>query len=604
MPRKQLITLVDFDADRLTALHAEIAPGSVTLRSWLTASAPESLALDKPDAVGTWIDQQLEAASIARGQLIFSMGRSDVVLKRLSFPTGAAGVAPDELAGMVRLQMARQLTMAIDSAAIDYVPIGDPQHPGADGNVSVIAAAMPGDRIEWCRNVAKNVGFKLARVSLRAFGAAALVREQSQRHERPVIAVALGFRTAEFAIVEDGHLVYARATDTGRPSSEAELDAYAERVAVELRRTWTSYRMTAPGEVTPMVAVLAEGNLARAVGDRCAAAVEGASEVIPWPSHVDALAGVGTADKAAITPLVGILHEIATDQPAIDFAHPRRAPDRRAATRQKSLLGVLGAIVLLGSGWAIATIQLGSLRSQLDKLQSQESTLRSDLDKFLIDHARLNHMETWSGSRVDWLAHLETINRQLPDPRQSLLDEVTGTYSAEISFAPKSGNYPLGSWVCTPNATLTIGGKVANRDVAADLRGRLISSNLYNVESRGADVADRYSLQLITQLTVPRVASETTPAAAPDNAAEHAEPSASPEPSDPNTIVKPAPPPQPAPAATTPATGAKPAAKPQNGKGSAKPQGNKPAPTKPGAAKPDPQNGKTGTSKPESGGKP
>jgi hypothetical protein len=580
MARKQLITVLDLDADRLTALSAEISGGRVALRSWLTAVAPEQIPQDKPDALGPWIEQQLDAAGIARGHLVLSMGRSDVVLKRLGFPAGTGGLASDELSGMVRLQMARQLTMPVDSAAIDYIPLGDTQTPGPDGQVAVMAAAMPGERLDWCRTLAKSVGFKLARVSLRAFGAAALVRAISQRHERPVIAVALGFRTTEFIIVEDGHLVFARAADAARPATDTDIDAYAERVAVELRRTWTSHRMSTPSEQSPLVAILADGELARAVGERCAAAVEGVCEHVPWPSNVDTLAGVASADRAAITPLVGLLHELAMDQPAIDFAHPRRAPDRRAATRQKSLLAVLAAIVLLGTGWAVATIQLGRLESTLERLRKQESSLRSDLDSFLIEHARVNHMETWMNARVDWLAHLETLNRQLPDPRQSLMDEVTGSFQAGVTFAPK-GAYPTGAWVCEPSAKLVIGGKVANRDVAADLRGRLIESNLYTaVESQGADVADRYNLELVTHL--PEPPSSSRPAMAPPLT-----PDAAAAPDDPRVHVTPAPPPVAEPAA-------KPATKPQP-KGTGKAQPTKPGAAKAPAAKPaaKPQNGGT-----------
>lgn len=586
MARKQTITVLDLDADRLTALHAEVTAGKVTLRSWLTASTPPSAAPDKPESLGPWIDQQLDAAGFGRGQLLLSMGRSDVVLKKLTFPAGATGLASEDLTGMVRLQMARQLTMAVDSAAIDYVPLGDPQRPGPDGQIAVMAGAMPGERLEWCNALAKSVGLRLSRVSLRASGAAALVREFSQRHERPVIALALGYRNCEFVIVEDGHMVFARASDLSRPAEESELEGYAERVAVELRRTWTSHRMAMPSEQSPVVAVLADGNLARVVGERCAAAVEGTWETIHWPTSIDTLEGVASADRAAITPLVGLLHELAFDLPALDFAHPRRAVDRRAATRQKSLLAALAGIVILGGGWALATLQIGGLKAQLNKLRQQESGLRADLDGFLVEHARVSHMEAWTSVHVDWLSHLETINRQLPDPRQSLLDEVTGAMqAATVKFEPK-GAYPKGTWTTEPLAKFVVGGKVANRDVAADLRGRLIESNLYTVESQGADVADRYSLELVTHLTEPP--SSARPAMAPVPGANGQSLPAEQKPADqaaadPRVQVTPAPPP--------PKPEVKPAAK--NAKPNTKPGAKTPA-TKPGA-KPD--------AKPAAGGK-
>ena len=108
--------------------------------------------------------------------------RGEVVLKRLRLPK-TTGAGDAELAGMVRLQMARQLTMAIEGTAIDYVTIESGARgvageapttaPGSAGTLDVLAAALPADRMQWYVAMAEAAGCSIERVGLRASGAAA-----------------------------------------------------------------------------------------------------------------------------------------------------------------------------------------------------------------------------------------------------------------------------------------------------------------------------------------------------------------------------------------------------------------------------------------------
>lgn len=522
MNGRTTVTVVDLDRERLTALCAVVQPGKVAVRNWVAVSRPESIAGDNAEAVGQWVGQELRKAEIPRGRVVLAMPRGDVVLKRLTVPAGAAASAVD-LGGIVHLQMSRQLTMAMEGTAVDYAPIQEPvpgagapppavPAPGGSGatpapdaapTLTVMAGAMPADRVAWCRAMAEAGDLALKRIGLRCFGAAALLAELSQRRAGPVLGVAIGWGSVEFVVVEDGQMVFARAVDAPRPQAQAEVEPFAERVAVEAKRTWMSHRAArATGELE-LVAVLGAGDLARLVGQRCGQQMEARWELVRPPAVVEMPDRLPESEVSMLAPMVGLLVESVVGLSTLDFANPRRTPNAAEVKRRRVLLGVLGAILVGGGAYVGAQRQLGSLEEDVEASRQQVAELETKYEAFLVEHARLSHIEQWSQARVDWLAYLDVLNQQLPDPKLAILDTLGGQLlNADVQFSPK-GKYPEGSWAVGQTAQFSMDGKMAQRAVAADLRGKLLEL-FENVSSKGPDVPDRFSLELQTSRQTPK----------------------------------------------------------------------------------------------------
>lgn len=499
--RKPLVVL-DLDGGSLTAIEAVVSAGRVVVQRCVTATRDGQVASgsDDPVALGAWVRDSLKAGGIDAGNAVVSMSRSDVVLKRLIFPVAGDAVAGDELAGMVRLQMSRALTLAVDGAAIDYVASAS---KAGEANSTVLAGAMPAERLAWWRQVAREAGLRASRVTLRACGAAAMMADVSHRRDGPVVGVCLGSRSVEFVIVEDGQMAFARAAEFTRPDAgdDAGWDAYAERVAVELRRTWTSYRVSAPGSEAPTLAALGTGTPPRLVGERCAKLLDCQMEVVGIPQSIDVSQCEAAHRDEAAFPLLGLLFEHAAGMPVLDFAHPRKAADRSARIRERVLLGVLGAILLVGGAGVLAMMQLDSLKAKVAAARVKEAGLKSELDELMAQQARAGHLEQWTQARVDWLAHIEALSGELPDPKTCQLTELAGAMSTAVAFNGRAGE---GSWSASQSGVFSISGKVKERDIAADLRKRLIDSRLYKqVETRGPEVSDAFSFELVTTLRQP-----------------------------------------------------------------------------------------------------
>jgi hypothetical protein len=488
-------SLLEIDGPRLTAVSAVVTGDRIAVRRWLVATRPETVAGDRAAAVGEWIGGEFARAQLAKSRTILAVSRGDVVLKQLTLPP-SPDLSPHDLANVVRLQMVRQLTMQIEGTAIDYLP---PVHRVAGSeaqNMSVMAGAMPSDRVAWCREVTQSAGLKLQRIGLRCFGAAALLADLSQRRSGAVLGIAIGAGSAEFVVVEDGQLSFARAADIPRPAQgSVDKDAFAERLAVEAKRTWMGFRGVRPGGEPELVAVIGESELSKRVGERCAAALSCAWDLVGMPSFVDVPDAMSESDRALLAPLLGLLSETLLNRPSLDFANPRKLPDRGARRRQLVLASVLGLIVAGGVGKIAADRALGKLIVERSELSAKEVDMRKELDQFLIDHARLNHFERWTSARVDWIGHLKHISQEMPAPTAGVVDDLSGRLFAATSFT-MGGNYLAGKWAQNAEITFDLGGKVESRQTASDLRERLLASNDYGVESLGPDAPDHYVLSL------------------------------------------------------------------------------------------------------------
>ncbi len=501
---------LNFENDRLVAVAASASAGEVQVKGWLSGDRPAEVDANDAGAIGVWISGQLKKAGMLRmaraDGVIFAVPRGEVVLKRITFPPGTS--EPD-LPGMVRLQMLRQLTMSPENASIDFVSI--PTTPGPTTNLAqprattVLAAALQGDRLAWRRAVARAAGVRLGRVALKSAGAAALLAELSQRRGGGILGITLGCGSTEFVVVEDGQMVFARATDLVRPDSVFEAEAFAEKVAVEAKRTWMSYRVTPDSAEIDAVMVLGVDVVAGRVAAKCGEALELPSEASDYPAFVQTTMEMPEADRSAAAPLLGLVAAPVIGREMVDFANPRRAPDLMAAKRRLVLAAALAVIVCGGTGYTLAVKDLSARRADLESLKDQRTKDGSDYEQYVHAQARYDHLKGWTDTRVDWLAHLSRLNDLMPDPRQAQLDEISGRSQIEVSFTLPKGKrrYVEGEWSRAVSASFNLVGRMKQREVADALRTVLVTEDQYRLQPRGADVADRFQWTLTTPLLRP-----------------------------------------------------------------------------------------------------
>ncbi len=492
--RAQGITL-GIDGATLLAADIAVAGGRVEIRRLVSAPLPEGVDRADAAAVGAWIARTLSENGMSARRVTFVARRDEVVLKRLSVPGGAA-LSTSELTGLVRLAMSRQMTMAIEGAGVDHVVVdgaGDGQ-----GQATVLAAAMPADRMAWYRAVAGAAGAKINGIELGIGGVLPLVRDLAERRGGAVLAIWIGLASVEFVVLEDGQAVTGRAVDVRRPDANEDPEPFAARVVVEARRTWMGWNAGRDSAGLEAVAIVGTDPVAERVAARCQdSALASAVEVVGLPATVS-FKGERPAALGAFLPMIGVGVRWAEGIDGFDFTRTRRGPDPKARRRQLVLAAMLGLIVVCGACGVAWHQRLGELRVARDGARSRMQKLGEQYADLLVVEARANAIEHWASAGVDWLSHLRWLSEQMPDPKDGLVDEVSGSVSADVRFTPRDRNLPGGQWSTNQQAVFSLSGRVVRRDVALDLRGRLVRGDVYRVINQTADTEDRFSFELNT----------------------------------------------------------------------------------------------------------
>lgn len=512
--KKKDFAVVDVDRAQVTITLAGVDEGRAVIRSCSSFVRPAEVDFFDGAAVGGWIREKLRDAGTLGARVVLSLPRGEVVIKRLVLPV-AENVAQEDVVGAVRLQMSRQLSVSAEASAIDFIPIppggggGQGAANGAGGSAeagmqTVTAAALPGERMDWCRALARSAGIKLARIGLRCFGGGHVLAAESQRRDGAVMGVIPSASSVEFVVVEAGQLMLARAVDIPWPteSESAVIDAYAERVAVEAKRTWMSHRAAAGQLEVQAVIVLGDGPAAEKLAQRCGAGLERPGVTL-LPAGASRAKGEEEPGSSIAAASVGLLLEADSKRPYLDFLHPRKAPDRAARRRQVALAGAFLVILGIGSPIVFAQLRIAALDDELRHYRQITQDRQAELNEMWSEDARLKNLETWSSVKVDWVAHIGALSEQVPSPPEALIDGLNGTVNAQVDFTAKGGQYAGGTWKNAQTSSLTISGRVKQRETAASLRGRLAAGEIYSVESPSPDTGDRFSFQLFTPYAKP-----------------------------------------------------------------------------------------------------
>ena len=112
---------------------------------------------------------------------------------------------------------------------------------------------------------------------------------------------------------------------------------------------------------------------------------------------------------------------------SIDFAHPRRAPDRAAHTRQRVLLAAAVVVFAAVGAAIVGNVKLRQLAEEYEGLREQASDLAPKSHRFTRDVFKLKHLEHWENAGAGWLEHALYLQGVAPPPAELVLDGWSGT---------------------------------------------------------------------------------------------------------------------------------------------------------------------------------
>ena len=173
-------------------------------------------------------------------------------------------------------------------------------------------------------------------------------------------------------------------------------------------------------------------------------------------------------------------------------------------------VGVMRQYERSGDGQFHDGLLMDLLRGELAELRARRQTLQSQYASYVRDQARFDHVRLWSSADVDWIGHARWISETMPDTRQAQLDQFGAALHPKLTFVSSDGSYDTKDWQVSSGASFTIAGHVKRRDIADDIRRKLVS--FYDqVETKGPDVPDRFAMDFSTKVASPGVAAKLPP---------------------------------------------------------------------------------------------
>ena len=460
---------IDIGRHRLRAVLASQQRNTIRIQRVLVENVPDELDSDDAESLGRWVGDCLKTARFPRENAVFALAREHVGLKRMMLPS----TDDAELPQMTRLALQRELPFNAENAVIDFVPV-----QRGETSTTVLAVAVPEDVLDHMRRVAAAAGLGIQRISLRAMGAAALLRSMGSDPDETVLAIDITGESVEFCIVHGGVVRFSRAAEV---SGLTETAAIAESIITETRRTWMSYRIVEESSAVSGAVVMGDRLVSEQTARPIGEMLKVKAEILDSHPLVEA----HDRDLDRLWPLAGLLLEPALGQETIDFSNPRKGPDIAGQKRRRTLIAAGAILVVIVAAWMLTTFRLRNLRANLAKLNTDRRNLADDDYRYQRDGAKLEHLQQWETARADWLSHVLFLSEMLPQPDTVVLDSWTGSLDFRGVRYDKAAQ---GSkWSAPKELSILVDGEAKDRATADALREALVRTEWYVTSSSGAD---------------------------------------------------------------------------------------------------------------------
>lgn len=466
MPRSRQgkILALDWDSHTLRIVHAVLQKRGVQIDRILSVAVPAEVDSMDPDAMGAHIRRALDQEGISTRSAVVDVPRDQAFLKSLALPVAK----PEDLPGMVAIQIAKELPFASSEASIDFA-VGH-QDDGSS-TADVIVAAIKHETLDYFKSTVHAAGLRLERVGLRPYASTIAVNRQLQFSEpervmfvdvRPTLTEidvirgrCLAFsRAAEVMVFDRGGSAGAdeRSGEQGAPlrlsrdSSEEgaskpsgspdmirrESSSPARRghlgvineLMMEVTRSIEAYRSGDAGARIDQIVVGGdlgvEADLASTLHSRLEIPAELYNPATAFGWEPDE--GAAASGYAATLGLV--LGESDGDEEHFDFLHPKRTVS--TTTRRLKKAPLVAAVVALFAvagigGFARATkpdrMKLKQIKSDIEAIRDEER----DYKKFL---AIVEEVEAFDAGQYVWPDVLLNIVSVLPSHRDLVIESL------------------------------------------------------------------------------------------------------------------------------------------------------------------------------------
>ncbi|MGI9516916.1 MAG: hypothetical protein ACR2NP_07730 [Pirellulaceae bacterium] len=371
-----------------------------------------ALAVELPDAddelstakLGDKLRAILERVGVHKGEATVIVPRGDLEMRQFELPP----VPPDELPDLVRFQARNHFTSFTDDWLLDYLPL-----PDAGDKAVVLAAAIPGDKVQRIRDTVEKAGLKLRHIVVRPFSAVELLRNSRPSPHCRVVLEPLG-RQADISVVDNDYILMTRTVRVPETYTDEQFDAW---LPGEIKRTIASAQGQSGAREIAEIVVCSSAEEHRQLGDDLSSAFQIETSFFQPFDAVTTSSRFQQPDRInGFASLLGSLLPSSTnDSHVLDFLNPRKRPEQQVDRQRLTLYGgIAAAVVLIGlvSIWWMFRTK----NAEIARLETINANLRVETENTDDLTERVGIVDRWKEQSVDWLEELYQLSQRLPDP--------------------------------------------------------------------------------------------------------------------------------------------------------------------------------------------
>ncbi|UCC29724.1 MAG: pilus assembly protein PilM [Phycisphaerales bacterium] len=444
--QKKKILSIDWDGRSLRVVHAYLGKRGVKIDRLLSVAMPSNLDPANPEQMGLHVRRTLDQEGIATRHAIVDIPRDQAILKTLTLPIAQ----PDELPGMVEIQIAKELPFPAMQSVIDFAvgPAADDAPTG-----EVLVGAIRRELLEQYEAIFAAAGLKLDRIGLRPYANKVAVC-QLLRHAIPDRVLFIDVRPTfmEIDVLRQSGLSFSRSASVTIPSgidesrvlsiggreTPATADAGEGRVddtqassglkgivhslVLEVTRSIEAYRVGDHGATIDHVVIGGDVGVEEALAEAIQKRLNITTEIYNPASTFGWKADEGAGASAFAASLGLVLGHAQDGSLHFDFLHPKRVV---SATQQRLKKAPIAAAVVFLFAAAAAVGFAGYTkddRQTLARLEQDIRTLegrRSDNKKFL---DVMEQIREFDANQHVWIDVMYDVFSLLPDNEEMLIN--------------------------------------------------------------------------------------------------------------------------------------------------------------------------------------
>ncbi len=464
--RLKRILAIDWDERTLRVVHALSNKRGAKVDRILSVGLGTDVDPESPEAMGAHIKRVLDQESIKTRHAMVDIPREQAILKTLKLPA----IKAEELAGVVEIQIAKELPFPVSQAAIDFT--FGAEHDGGKTR-DVLVSAVRHEVVEQYQATFAAAGLKLVRIGLRPYASkVALCKLLEFSMPSRVMFIDVRPGLTEIDVLSEGSLTFSRAASVpiavdiamspsisinreesgiaeepaphedsgvepsitltlpsdgsgGVPSfRKSPLDEAIQALVIEVSRSIKAYRAGDPGAQIDQVIVGGdtgvEARLAEVIQERLGLETELYNPAAAFGWEPDE--GVAAAGFA---PTLGLVLDYADEASLhFDFLHPKKTVSVAEVRLKKApWVAAIAVLFLVATSMGVVGLTkddretLASIEAEIAELK----THRSDNKKFL---ALMRDLREFDQNQHIWIDEWYDVFSLLPDNQEMVVNNL------------------------------------------------------------------------------------------------------------------------------------------------------------------------------------